>query len=213
MIMHRYITLTCILLLMLTGRMHAQTGDKELDRLISVSTMLRTADATVYNRALQMLKADALWTPMDELGRIQSTECKPAESVARFKLNRLLSRADGSRKFVASRGDFLNGEDERFDYSLYERSLKAGSSVTFKVKGRVGQQTFVLVPHSVQGHGLKLALSAPGLTFRLQKTLPSGVQVFASQGKASKERQITITVSNASRTPQSFVLINHNSRK
>lgn len=202
-----------LLSIVLSGRIHAQTGDKELDRLIGVSTMLRTADATVYNRALQMLKADALWTPMDELGRIQSTECTPAESVSRFKLNRLLSRADGSRKLVASRGDFLNGEDERFDYSLYERSLKAGCSVTFKVKGRVGQQTFVLVPHAAQGHGLKLSLSAPGLTFRHQTTLPNGAQVFASQGKASRDRQITITVSNASRTPQSFVFINHNSRK
>lgn len=198
---------------MSVGRMHAQTGDKELDHLISVSTMLRTADATVYNRALQMLKADARWTPMDELGRIQSTECTPAESVARFKLNRLLSRADGSRKFVASRGDFLNGEDERFDYSLYERSLKASSTVTFKVKGRVGQQTFVLVPHTAQGHGLKLALSAPGLSFTHKATLPNGAQVFVSQGKAAKDRHITITVSNASRAPQSFVLINHNSRK
>lgn len=211
--MHRYITITCILLLMSVGRMHAQTGNKELDRLISLSTMLRTADATVYNRALLMLKADAQWTPMDELGRIQSTECTPAESVARFKLNRLLSRADGDRKFVASRGDFLNGEDERFDYSLYERSLKANSTVTFKVKGRVGQQTFVLVPHTAQGHVLKLALSAPGLTFVHKATLSNGAQVFVSQGKAAKDRHITITVSNASRAPQSFVLINHNSRK
>ena len=204
-----------LLLLLLTVPLQlvAQTGDKELDRLIGISTLLRSADANAYNRALQMLKADAKWTPMDELGKLQPTECSPAVTLSRFKLNRLLSRADGQRKFVASRGDFLNGEDERFNYSLFERSLKASSSVTFKVKGRVGKQTFVLVPHSKQGHGLKLSVSAPGLSFRLYQILPDGSIVYVSQGRAAKEQFITISVSNSSHAPQAFVLINHNSRQ
>lgn len=191
----------------------AQTGDAELDRLVGIAAMLRTADATVYGRALQMLQADAKWTPMDELGRVQQSECTPADKAPRFRLNRLLARADGSRKLVASRGDFLNGEDERFNYSLYERTLRARSRATYRIKGRQGRQTIVLVPMAAEGHGLTLRATAPGCAFKLQRTLPSGAMVYTSATPLRKEQQLTLTVTNASGTPQSFVLVNHNPRQ
>ncbi len=202
-----------VLAFVLADSAAAQTGNKELDRLVGIATMLRSADAAVFNRAQKMLEDDALWTPMDELGRLQATECTPAEKVTRFKLNRLLSRADGQRKYVTSRGDFLNGEDERYDYSLYERSLRARQSATYSLKGRVGQQTFVLVPHSASANGLSLSVSAPGVTFNAPKKLPNGCLLVSTAGKLSKEQRITLCVKNASAAPQSFVLINHNSRK
>lgn len=197
----------------ITAAANAQTGNKELDRLIGIATMLRSADAAVFNRAQKMLEDDAQWTPMDELGRLQKTECTPAESVTRFKLNRLLSRVDGQRKYVTSRGDFLNGEDERYDYSLYERSLRAHQSATYSLKGRVGQQTFVLVPHATASHGLSVSVSAPGVTTEAPRTLANGCIVVKTSGKLAKEQSITLCVKNSSGAPQSFVLINHNSRK
>lgn len=207
---HLLITLT---LLLAAAPLHAQTGDAELDRLVGIAAMLRTADATVYGRALQMLQADPKWTPMDELGRVQQSECTPADKAPRFRLNRLLSRADGSRKPVASRGDFLNGEDERFNYSLYERTLRARSRATYRIKGRQGRQTFVLLPLTATGHGLTLSVSAPGCAFRLQRTLESGAQVYVSAAPLRKDQVLTLTVTNASAAPQSFVLVNHNPRQ
>lgn len=210
---HSFYILLLSLAFAIAATASAQTGNKELDRLIGIATMLRSADAAVFNRAQKMLEDDALWTPMDELGRLQKTECTPAESVTRFKLNRLLSRADGQRKYVTSRGDFLNGEDERYDYSLYERSLHAHQSATYQLKGRIGQQTFVLVPHATSSHGLSLSVSAPGVKTEAVRTLPNGCIVVKTSGKLTKEQRITLSVKNNSSTPQSFILINHNSRK
>lgn len=202
------------LLILLALPLRAQsTGDSELDRLVGIAAMLRTSDAAVYSRALQMLQADTRWTPMDELGNLQPAECKPADKVTRFRLNRILSRADGSRKFVASRGDFLNGEDERFNYSLYERTLRAHQKATYRIKGREGHQTFVLLPHTTKGHGLTLQISASGATCRHSATLPNGALVYTLQGHIAKNQVISLTVSNTSGQSQSFVLLNHNPRK
>ena len=164
------------LLLLLALPLRAQsTSDRELDRLVGIAAMLRTSDAAVYSRALQMLQADTRWTPMDELGNLQPAECKPADKVTRFRLNH--------------------------------------QKATYRIKGREGHQTFVLLPHTAKGHGLTLQISASGATCRHSATLPNGALVYTLQGHIAKNQVISLTVSNASGQSQSFVLLNHNPRK
>ena len=79
-----------------------------------------------FKKATGILSADMKWTPMNETGSVRPEECKPSDRVKGFKLNRILFKAEGSRKYVSTHGDMINGEDARFDYSLYERTLGKG---------------------------------------------------------------------------------------
>ena len=113
------------LLLLLALPLRAQsTGDSELDRLVGIAAMLRTSDAAVYSRALQMLQADTRWTPMDELGNLQPAECKPADKVTRFRLNRILSLNTGKplERIIADteRDNFMTAQ-EALEYGLIDK--------------------------------------------------------------------------------------------
>lgn len=190
----------------------AQIADAELRSLVDVVTRLRTPGEAAYTRALAALEADTKWTPMNETGRVTPNECGPSEKLSRFRLNRILNKADAARKYVSTHGDMLNGADERYNYSLYERALRAGKSETYSLPGRAGRQTIVIVPHAAQGSGITATVSGGGVavTFRSDK---SGVLVAELDSKAvSKDRPLTLTVSNTSGQPQAFVIINHNTR-
>ena len=113
--------------------------DEELQSLVAVVKMLRNSNENAFNQVSQLLASDEKWTPMSELGVRQSTECLPVDRVAGFKLNRILSKVEGNRKFVYTHGDMLNGEDERYNYSLYERSVKAGQKVSYRLKLNTGK--------------------------------------------------------------------------
>lgn len=198
-------------MLVFTGK--AQTKDKELNSLVGLVEQLRDGRSDSYSRVQEMLKADSKWTPMNETGTLKEQECKPSEITKRFKLNRILSKVDNDRKYVATHGDMLNGEDERYNYSLYERSVKAKASVSYTLKGREGKQTFVVVPYLANNSGLTATIRiANGSTAKFQKQA-NGTLVYTSN-YASTERNdvITITVTNASSSNQAFVLLNHNSR-
>lgn len=191
----------------------AQTMDKELATLVNLVKLLRDGSSASYSKVQETLKADVKWTPMNETGALKAQECKPAEINKRFKLNRILSKVDGDRKYVATHGDMLNGEDERYNYSLYERSVKAKATVHYTLKGREGKQTFVIVPYAASNSGLTATIKfANGKSSNFQKE-PDGTLIY-TDNEASTQRNdvIAITVSNASASNQAFVLLNHNSR-
>lgn len=191
--------------------------DEELQSLVAVVKMLRNSNENTFNQVSQLLASDEKWTSMSELGVRQSTECLPVDRVAGFKLNRILSKVEGNRKFVYTHGDMLNGEDERYNYSLYERSVKAGQKVSYRLKGREGTQIFVLVPFHGEQSGL-------GGEIQLEQETPVSFQeedgsyrdVLSARlvsSKLTREKEIVLTVRNGSSENQSFVLINYNSRK
>lgn len=191
----------------------AQTMDKELTTLVSLVKLLRDGSSASYSRVLETLKADAKWTPMNETGALKAQECKPSEISKRFKLNRILSQIDENRKYVATHGDMLNGEDERYDYSLYERSVKAAATVSYTLKGREGKQTFVIVPYATSRAALTATIKFGGGTAAKFQKQPDGTLLYTSNDTSTQRSDvITITVSNASASNQAFVLLNHNSR-
>lgn len=192
-------------------------NDKELQSLIGVVKMLRASDEAAFNKATQILVADTKWTSMSELGVKQKTECLPIDKVPGFKLNRILSKAEGNRKYVYTHGDMLNGEDERYNYSLYERSVKFGREVTYRLKGREGAQVFVLVPFMGEASQLSGYITLDDgqqIMFEVEENVDKGILVACCESSIlTRDKSFSITVKNGSQENQSFVIINHNTRK
>lgn len=201
------VTLAMILLPLLLSAQGI--GDRELRRLVEDVRLLRSADESVYEDVFRRMEADLSWTPMNETGPLQSSECPPSERIGRFKLNRILSRADAGRKYVSAHGNMLNGEDARYNYSLYERSVRGNSEVTYRFKGREGIQTFVLVPFE-SGNALSAVLEAEGMESVPFVTDGDLLVAEFSSGELSRDRVLSITVTNSSAAGLSFVLLNHN---
>lgn len=200
-----------ILMCMCIQICHAQNRvilDKELASLVDVVKLLRVQNEKNFNKATKILKADKKWTPMNETGELKDTECKPSEKTPGFKLNRILISVARGRKYVSTKGEMLNGEDERYHYSLYERSLKKKSEATYRLRNRSGKQTFVIVPFNKQKGNLTVMVNGkkPSST----KETEDGTLIcnFVANGS-----EISLTVKNHSINPMSFVIINYNSRK
>lgn len=194
----------------------AQTiSDKELSKLVNIVIDLRKAPtADTYERIKTIMLNDSLWTPMSELGSLRDEECPFSDKrLKSFKFNSILNTVDRLRKPVTTHGDGLNGEDIRYNYSLYERSAKAGKTVSYEMKGRVGAQTFVIVPFNGVAAAItaKVEIGDATIEFKESKTL--GVLVANYEGDLIKTDHFTIYVKNGSSEGQAFVVINHNTRK
>lgn len=202
-----------LLVMIATTPSVAQTMDSELKSLVNIVKMLRNGNSVSYSRVQELLKKDSKWTPMNETGTLKKQECRPSEIEKRFKLNRILSTVDNSRKYVATHGDMLNGEDERYDYSLYERSVKAKATVEYTLKGREGKQTFIIIPYMGKGSGLNATISFANGS-KANFTTDKDGSLFYTGNTTSLKREdiIKIAITNNSATNQSFVLLNHNSR-
>lgn len=210
MSMIRLKTITLIIMCMIAQVCIAQNvgiEDKELASLVEMVKILRNPTESNYNQVKKLLKADERWTSMNETGKLQSTECKASEGITGFKLNRILYSVVKEQKRVSTPGSMLSGEDSRYNYSLYERSLKKGKSATYKLRKRYGKQTFVLVPYVEKKGSLSVFVDGkkPVTIEQEDGTL---VCSFDSTGK-----EISLSVTNKSGAALSFVIINHNSRK
>lgn len=204
------VLISCVCLFFAVQYSAAQSAvveDKELARLVDVVKMLRNADEANFNKAQEVLKADQLWVAMSETGGLQETECKPSEKMPTFKLNRILYAAEKARKYVSAKSEMLNGEDSRYDYSLFERSLKKGKSATYRLKKRVGKQTFVLIPY-VKKKGSLSVMIAGKKPATVECEDGTVVCTFNATGK-----ELAMTVTNKSGAALPFVILNHNSRK
>lgn len=212
--MRSYLITTLLLCTALQSATAQTITDKELGALVDVVKMLRTRNEATYNKARQILSADSKWTPMNETGGRQEGECRPADVVDKFKLNRILTNVEGSRKYVTTHGDMLNGEDERYNYSLYERTVKAGAKVTYKIKGREGRQTFVVVPFAQGAPALSASVSIDQKPIG-KFVMEDGILVAECSSEAiTRDREIVLTIENKNRSAnQAFVILNHNTRK
>lgn len=184
-----------------------QIDDEELASLVEIVKLLRNPGEVYFNKAKGLLKVDEKWTAMNETGKLQATECRPSEHTPSFKLNRILYQVAKEQKRVSTTGTMLSGEDMRYNYSLYERSLKKGKSATYKLRKRYGKQTFVLIPYANKKGCLSILVDGkkPKMVEQEDGTL---ICSFDSSGK-----EISLTVTNKSSASLSFVLLNHNSRK
>lgn len=202
----------CLLLICMSVHIcHAQNNviqDQELASLVDVVKLLRVQNEKNYNEATKILKADNKWTPMNETGKLKDTECKPSKKTPNFKLNRILTSVARERKYISAKGEMLNGEDERYHYSLYERSLKKKSEATYRLRNRSGKQVFVIVPFNKQKGSLSVMVNGENLSSTKEAEDGTLICNFIANGS-----EIYLTVKNLSTNPLAFVIINHNSRK
>lgn len=182
-------------------------SDKELSSLVEIVKLLRNPSEENFNKALDLLKADGSWISMSETGKLQNSECKPNNRIPGFKLNRILNAAEKERKYVSTKTDMLNGEDSRYNYSLFERSLKKGKSATYHLKKRDGKQTIVLVPYVKKKGSLSVLIDGkkPTTTESEDGTVTC---TFYATGM-----EFSLNVANKSGSVLPFVILNYNSRK
>ncbi|MBR0118428.1 MAG: hypothetical protein IJM04_14300 [Prevotella sp.] len=207
-----------IMLFMLVMPMKAQ--DKHLQQLVSMVTSLRrpseSQQRAAYNELKIKLAADKEWTPMDELVDEGNGECRPTKKMNWFRLNTLLMQAPGQsgNLSMVTKGDFLNGEDPRFNYSLIEKGIRQGATVRYTMKGREGAQTFVIVPYDAKAASkIKATITKDGDV--IHGKVENGnivLKVDRKYNLKSKDR-ITLEIKNDSGKDMAVVILNHNTRK
>ena len=195
---------------MMSAALTSMAQTDELNRLLDVVLSLRNGGEKSYNVAIKTLASDRLWTPMDELGRNNDAECRIADKVPGFRLNSVLTNAENRQRYQTTTGNHLNGADIRFDYSLYEKTIKTGKTVTYRLHNRKGNQTFLFIPYDGKNADLKISVKSDETQFS-GTTLSNGVIKFT--GKAKERSPVEITVTNRGGKNASYVIINYNSRR
>lgn len=188
----------------------ASAQDAELNKLTDIVKSLQSGGEKAYNAAVAKLASDKNWTPMDELGFDRTIECKASERVPGFKLNSVLTNAENKERYQTTTGNHINGADSRYNYSLFEKTLKAGKTAIFSLPERWGEQTIIIIPYQGEKAKLSASASSGSNTFTVSSI---GNGAFKLTGNAIKGNPVSLKVSNGSDGNISYVILNHNSRK
>lgn len=201
---------TLNIILMLAAAILTFAEDGELNRLTDIVKSLRSGGEKAYQTAIVQLAADKAWTPMNELGFNRAIECKVSERVPGFRLNAVLTNAENAQRYQTTTGNHLNGADSRYNYSLFEKTLKAGKTAEFSLAGRWGEQVFVIMPYQGEKASLDVSVSSDGNEFT---ATPVGNGAVRMNGNAVKGKDVKIRITNTSAYNISYVILNFNSRK
>lgn len=204
--MNRIIITLSILLSVLATR----AQDAELNILTDIVKSLQSGGEKAYNAAVKKLAADKNWTPMDEIGIDRNIECKASERVPGFKLNSVLTNAENKERYQTTTGNHINGADSRFNYSLFEKTLKPGKTAAFSLPERWGEQTIIIMPYQGEKAKVSAAASSGNNVFTVTSLGNGAVKL---TGKAIKGEPLSLKVSNGSEGNISYVILNYNSRK
>jgi hypothetical protein len=211
-----------VLLIFLTGTqtMNAQTleeaGEHELLQMRNAVLLLRNDNEKSWNKAQDELdKLKEIFTLMDEL-RDSKNDCKPISSeVKRFGVNIIVSELKNGRRIQLSNRELLDGSDERFDFSMFEKCIKKNSTATYKMTGRYGKQVFLVIPYrsgNKYSCSLQFGERAPLKPDIIDKNGISYFFIDANEGP-SPEETTTLKITNKKNGNASFVIMNHNYRE
>ncbi len=199
-----------LVFLLFFSPLYALSLDQELQKLCDIVRSLKTQGEEGFKDAQKILMTDPLWTPMNELVATDPTsECKASDRVPGFKLNKLLAGAEQAQRFETSTGNMLNGEDARFNYSLYERTVRSGATVEYNLSGRSGEQTFIIIPFEADAD-FTATVKAGEEPMEVKK-YKDGTLAFT--GNVSKGERVKLTIINTSDRNCSFAILNHNTRR
>lgn len=199
-------------LMLLPVKANAQIApDEEMTALVAHAIDLRhNQNEAKVRRALSL---DYQWTMMDEIDIDREGECTTQDEVASFGMNALgfrISKYHGG--VVNAGGRFNNGQDARYNYSFIEITVRQGRSVSYDITGREGHQLFAVVPYEA-GASFQVSVAKDGNPFGTAQTAADGVQYIALSQPVVRDDHFTLTIRNNSGKNQSFVIINHNTRK
>lgn len=212
--MNRLITIFISIAYILTLQAQELKIDKDLKNFVVAVVSLRQKDDAVINSAKVVLKNSKVWTLMDELKDENNSECWLTKKMKRLNLVPILTEVLTERygKNI-SRGDFLNGEDPRFNYSLIEKGIKAKKKVKYTFQGRVGKQDFVIIPcDPTSVLSIKFSKGSSALKTVQQKGKDGCIYLHIDTKLKSTDK-ITLEIENKSNNNVAIALLNHNTRK
>lgn len=211
--MKRYLDLMLVLMCVLVLNAQNKIIDKDLKCFVDAIILLGKDNTTNNNTVKTVLKQNNNWTLMDELKDQNDAECIPTKKMKRFNLVPLINEVLTERygKNIA-RGDFLNGEDPRFNYSLIEKGIKAKKKVKYTFQGRVGKQDFVVIPcDPTTVLSIKFSKGSSALKTVQQKK--DGCVYLHIDAKLKSTDKITLEIENKSNNNVAIAILNHNTRK
>lgn len=207
--MKKILTLLSIIIITI-GYTYAQTKiDTELQRLTKTVASLRQSDKSTWDDALKTFQQDSLWTTMDELAKDENEYWLIGDQ--HFKLNAILNQCSNHDKKMV-RGDFLNGNDPHYNYSLTERGVKRLSSVSYEMSYREGRQTFVIMPYIATPEKIE-AKAYLNNTPVGETTISNGNVVLNINASIKKSDILRLVITNLGNDDMPVVIINHNTRK
>lgn len=181
----------------------------ELNKLTDMVKAMQTGGKKAYKDAIEMLSSDKLWTPMDELTIDHNVECRASDRVPGFRLNSAMTNAESKERYQTSTGNYLNGADIRYNYSLFEKTLKSGKTATFSLPQRWGEQIIIIVPFNSESKISAKAAGGDG-DFIVESSNNGSLKL---TGYVVKGHPLDLFVTNDSGENISYVILNYNSRK
>ena len=197
-------------ILMLTSAIAQQVTDKELQKLMSTVGSMRHANQTTWKADSTLLSRDSLWTALDEAEHHQYEYWPIGNDY--FKLNKIHVDNSGHNKKMLP-GEMLNGNDEHYNYSITERGIKAGRTVSYELTHRVGRQTFVVMPYRKGSTDLEVKV------FRNERNIgrptrdADGNIIVNIAENIQDDDVLRIDITNQGTKNMPVVIINHNTRK
>ncbi len=185
--------------------------DVEFNKLVDMVNSLKTGGEAAFNSAVKTLANDKLWTPLNENLNADNpdAECVKSERVPGFRLNKLMNHAEDGTRHQATYAGFLNGADSRFNYSLIERAIRPGMSVTLTLPNRWGEQIIIIIPYD--GEKAKISAKASGNGDFSESSAGSGC--IKLTGNVDKGTPLKLKIANGSKENRSYVIINYNSHQ
>lgn len=199
-----------LLLAGLLSSMGCQAQDTYLKELVAGVKELRKATKETRNKAVLNLSATGKpkITLMDELKKHEN-EYRGKDSNT-FMMNQIVTYVYSRQNTVmVSKGDFFNSTETDIYYSVIEKKVKKGLSVTYSITGHAGNQEFMFVPfHSNAKY--EVYVSATHIEPKKGISKNDGIQ-YVNLGKVTKQDSITFTIKSSAN--ESFVILNYNPQK
>ena len=180
----------------------------EMRSLVSRCVDLRSR--VNIDKVTKAMQEDLQWTMMDELMTSDNTR-KTADKVLQFGMNDIALQLLWKRRGVANAGgNFRDGRDKRFRYSLIEITVKSGGTVNYQFEERQGEQVLAVVPYE------KDERYSAYVTYKQKKSdeifIKDGVSYLHLKRGLKKGETFMLTLKNESGRNASFILINYNSQ-
>ena len=145
-------------------------------------------------------------TLMDEIERDTEHEFW-GNGANKFKINQVVTYVYSRQNTgMVSKGDYFNSTEKDVFYSVIEKNVKKGETVSYTLTGHVGTQEFVFISYNPK---TKFTAVVNG---KNASQTEEGVK-YIKIGKVSKNDKITFSIRNESSSNESFVILNHNPQK
>lgn len=185
-------------------------------KLREVALKLRHNDAKNWNEAQNELgKWLAQFTLMNELQDHTNDCALVSNQIKTFGVNRMVMELKKGKRVQNTGRELLDGADVRFNYSIFEKGVKQGSTATYTLNGRSGRQLFMVVPFGpTQPYTVELRRE-DGTVYPAAGKDKEGVTYYlieSDKGPSNGEKLVLKITNLDEHTNVSFVIINHNYR-